>query len=366
MNAKAVCIFLGALFLAAPAGAKVIYVDAHGKSIKVDGKSWRTPYRSLAKALLAAKPNDEIWVARGTYYPTRTGRRKDTFKLKYKVSILGGFAGGETASSQRDPAKNKTVLSGDIGRKGYARDNSYHVVTGYTLAVVDGVTITGGYANGRKMNGKGGGVLNPAKASPIFRNCAIVGNQAVEGGGMYNYYYSWPLIENSRIANNKAKFGGGVVFRDGSHGKLDNTLVGNNEATYRGGGVLIDYGASPIINNTAFKGNVSGGHGGAIYIDDRASQIGHTSPLIDNSLFSGNRAKLRGGGVVVFNRATPTIKNSKFEKNHAGTLGGALAIEQYASPVIATSAYVGNAAGQGQADAYLDKTSAIRAEAAKK
>ncbi len=41
--------------------------------------------------------------------------RTISFELKNGVAIYGGFAGTETLRTQRNPATNVTVLSGDIG-----------------------------------------------------------------------------------------------------------------------------------------------------------------------------------------------------------------------------------------------------------
>ena len=44
------------------------------------------------------------------------------------VEVYGGFAGTETLLSERNPAANITILSGDIGTLGDPSDNCYHVV----------------------------------------------------------------------------------------------------------------------------------------------------------------------------------------------------------------------------------------------
>ncbi len=77
------------------------------------------------------------------------------------MALYGGFAGTETARSQRNPAANLTILSGDIDNNDSQTPiitdlttvtgndtNSYHVVTGATGATLDGFTITAGNANG--------------------------------------------------------------------------------------------------------------------------------------------------------------------------------------------------------------------------
>src|SRR5690606_26025359 len=115
-----------------------------------------------------ASAGDEIWVAEGTYRPDAgagetAGDRAATFQLASGVEVYGGFAGGETDRDQRDWVANPTILSGDIGTAGVASDNSYHVVTGSgaaATAILDGFTITSGYAHAGVPNDRGAGIFN--------------------------------------------------------------------------------------------------------------------------------------------------------------------------------------------------------------
>ncbi|HEY3171517.1 MAG TPA: hypothetical protein VGK86_02980 [Thermoanaerobaculia bacterium] len=110
-----------------------------------DGTSWANAYTSLQSALAAAVSGDEIWVAAGTYKPTATADRTISLALKNGVGVYGGFAGTETMRSQRNPAVNITILSGDIGTVGVTTDNSYHVVTSdstvTSTGILDGFTV---------------------------------------------------------------------------------------------------------------------------------------------------------------------------------------------------------------------------------
>lgn len=214
------------LFFAGSTGAasNIIYVNLAARG-NGDGSSWQKAYRDLQDALAVAPGNCEIWVARGTYYPTTDSERSATFQLKKGVSLYGGFAGREKSRALRNWQANKTVLSGDLGRKKNRSDNSYHVVTGATGAILDGFTITGGYAipdrknsnmqrpprnrgsgsrdhnrGGRRPGGPGGmrgshtspeailqgspgsgGGLNNFKAATVVRNCRFTENSALKG-----------------------------------------------------------------------------------------------------------------------------------------------------------------------------------------
>src|SRR5512144_2523424 len=98
-----------------------IYVDASTKAAGVhDGTSWKTAFASLQDALDAAAAisgPDEIWVAAGTYTPSKIyapsgvpGGKSGmnvpelrTFNLPTDVAIYGGFRGSENSRLRRSP-----------------------------------------------------------------------------------------------------------------------------------------------------------------------------------------------------------------------------------------------------------------------
>jgi len=165
-------------------GQQVIFVDDDAAGAN-DGSSWSNAFVFLQDALAQVASGDEIWVAAGTYRPDQgfsevvAGLDRDaSFRLVDGVALYGGFAGIETSIKQRDVEANLTVLSGDLmgndvpvactddlpdcvatGRrcfnescilKDHIGDNSYTVVLALGVSaatVLDGFTITGGYAN---------------------------------------------------------------------------------------------------------------------------------------------------------------------------------------------------------------------------
>ena len=152
-----------------------------------DGASWATAYKYLQDALAAAADGNEIWVAKGTYYPdldeagnVTDDDRAASFALKAGVSIYGGFAVGDTSRNQRDWDINLTVLGGAIGGSG----NSYHVVTASAFsgtATLDGFTITSGNANGPTRSG--GGMVSNGAGTLKLANIIFSGNRAAGTGG---------------------------------------------------------------------------------------------------------------------------------------------------------------------------------------
>ncbi|TZF82310.1 hypothetical protein FW774_16635 [Pedobacter sp. BS3] len=76
-----------------------------------DGSSWNNASNDLQAMIdaVSADPNGgEVWVAQGTYYPSKTNNRDDFFRIKANnIKLYGGFEGTtETSISQRDIVNN--------------------------------------------------------------------------------------------------------------------------------------------------------------------------------------------------------------------------------------------------------------------
>jgi uncharacterized protein (DUF1499 family) len=106
----------------------VYYVKADGTG---NGSSWANAAGNIQDMIDKAAKGDQIWVAKGVYYPTTqtnaSDARSKTFLMKDGVHLYGGFTGNETKISDRtrydwdDNGKIEdweftgiTYLSGDI------------------------------------------------------------------------------------------------------------------------------------------------------------------------------------------------------------------------------------------------------------
>ncbi|HNQ23015.1 MAG TPA: hypothetical protein PKK06_07970 [Phycisphaerae bacterium] len=202
------------------------------------GTSWTNAFTSLKDALdTATQPYSqvaEIWVAEGTYTPAGAGgARTATFTLGSGVAVHGGFTGGETDVSQRDPVRHVTILSGDLnGDDGpnftNISDNSHHVVTASgtdATALLDGFVIRGGNPAGATVV-NGGGILNVAGHATL-RNCRILNNSANLGSGMYNTTSAGPTLINCAFSGNSAAVGTLAVVNSSTLTLIHGTLAGN-------------------------------------------------------------------------------------------------------------------------------------------
>ncbi|MCW5924315.1 MAG: PKD domain-containing protein [Saprospiraceae bacterium] len=335
----------------------ILYVksDATGAN---DGTSWENAFPNFQAALDMANSGicpdiQEIWIAAGTYLPTAdtTGNpnpanpREKTFYLRdHSIKIYGGFAGTETALSDRDTSGNTTVLSGDIGMPGNMNDNAYHVMHLRNLSaqtVLDGFTISGGRANGTVFPASaGGGIFNEnadigianctfiansanlgggvcnSNSSPLLTGCRFLENSAIganaAGGAMFSHQDSDPKVGNCYFADNFSAQSGGAMFNSGTdcNPVLTNTIFINNSANWYGGAVNNNNGSSPTVTNCLFFYN-SADAGGAMY------NSGAGSPLLINCTFSWNSASGNGGAMYSANNNNPVLKNCILWENTA-------------------------------------------------
>lgn len=319
-----------------------IYVDTDATGAN-NGSSWDDAYVSLQDALAVAGWQDTIWVAEGTYYPDEgsgqtNNDRTSTFSItNQKVVVAGGFVGTETSLDQRDWMNNETILSGDLDQDGTTANNAYHVVYFYqsdTEPVLDGFTITDGYANGSGYNDMGGGIFIYSESTtcyPQIYNCIIENNEADVGGGVQNYAYNasadcTPTMVNCIIRGNIANFNGGGISNETVSGyalvKLTNGIISGNRAYSKGGGVR-NYGnmgdAKVEFRNVTVVGNMASTGGGAGYGGGMYSEAfggGYSYSDIINCIFWNNYAD--GSGNEIYNSgssSSPYIGYSDIENS---------------------------------------------------
>lgn len=372
---------------------QTIYVHS-GATGANDGESWATAYTSLQNAVSAATNGDQIWVVAGTYLPGDGGStprsRTATFRLGEGVAVYGGFSGVETALDQRDWQKNVTMLNGA---------GAYHVVTSIsvsTATILDGVTITGGSANGNTGQDSSCAGMNNDGGNLTIRNVIFTGNYATGvGGGMCNANGGRPTLDHVAFRYNTAWTGAGMANYQASP-TLTSVVFGNNHATSEsvggGGGLSNTGGGSAVLIDVTFEDNTSKGRAGGIYNEgstlsitrgafqrnratyggaiftsaDASATISDTLIANNNAqngagiytqqshldlhhtIFQGNAASLYGGGLYVqYTNDNITIHDVVFTNNQANTGGGAAF--DGSSGAITSTTFVGNHAWFGSA-----------------
>lgn len=287
--------------------ADTIYVNINSPG--GNGTSWKQAYNNLQTALNNSQSDDQIWVAKGIY--------RGSFILP-SVSLYGGFSGKESLLTQRKPAVNVTVLSGDLNgdddpanpnNAAFRGDNVAHVlIANGVTATIDGFTIAGG--NAIALGDHGGGLLINAGSNISSNNNFFKYNIADLGGGaMY--------ATGSKLVVTRSQF---------SYNKNINPVPGNNG----GGAIFVVLAPSLKIDHSVFNNNFAGEDGGAIRIDS-------TSGSITDSVFKNNEADHSAGAIVINNSfgdpfATDepeyhfTLSNLFMANNLAHSFGGALAL----------------------------------------
>ena len=346
-GAKILVMLLIALVMVSANNGEIIFVDADATGAN-NGSSWADAYNDLQDALAVAQSGDEIRVAQGVYKPDQgagvvSDDRDTTFQLINGVTLKGGYAGfGETEPNARDIDVYETILSGDLDGDDEPNftntgDNTWHVVTSIganETAILDGFTVTAGYAYEDHANG--GGMYNK-NGSPKVTNCTFKENYAgYKGGGMYNDGGS-PRVTNCTFNSNKSGYGGGISNDNSSCTITMCTFIGNaamlgggiwnyesalvltdctfieNSAKYGGGGV--DNSAiSPRLTNCSFIGNLAEYGGG----------MNSSGPgtILTDCTFTSNSAERDGGGIRIYSSDMSTLTNCAFNGNLAVNGGG--------------------------------------------
>ena len=331
--------------------------------------------------------------------------------------IVGFF--GERADYEagdpnaRDVEGYETILSGDLDgndvdvndpadlRDEPSRaENAYHVVTSRDSdesAVLDGMTITGGNANGYDVGGawpheergggmynEGGGSVSGARGSletivyaATIRDCTFIGNSGTFGGGMYNCR-SYPkvldcsFVENSAPIQYVGEHGwggtGGGMSNEQSSPMVSGCVFAKNSAYGSGngrgaGGGMYNEESSPVVSDCVFAEN-SAHDGGGMFNEDsnlrvtrclfsgnRSSQNagamynGGSNVIVENCTFVGNASGYLGGGGMATSRGALSLTNCVFAGNRS-LGGGAMDCERCQATVVRCT-MVGNRARGG-------------------
>ncbi|PWQ93789.1 hypothetical protein DKT75_19490 [Leucothrix arctica] len=322
-------------------GQTVVYVDGDAKS-GVNGKGWKTAFNTLQNGIdLAYQTGAQVWIAEGSYFPNETLGRKSTFILRDDVEIYGGFKGIESKLEQRSVGLYPTILDGNIGNKTLATDNSYHVVSALDNTVIDGLTITGGYADGTLLDNRGGALTTALRTwdnsfgghskggyNITIANSTFHNNYAELGGAWYAIGKANNTVTNTQFKNNSALYGGALMSKIAVTTTMNDVEFSGNHAEYTGGAAFLDYGSVINGDELQFVDNSAGTSGGAIHLLTRASQEGNSQANIKSTLFANNTAGVNGGAISNTDQSIVQVSKSQFISNVAENKGNDIATTQ--------------------------------------
>jgi predicted outer membrane repeat protein len=310
---------------------------------------------TLQEAIFLSFPGDEIWVKAGRHIP-HVNDRTVSFNLKNGVAIYGGFAGAETQRSQRKPAVNITILSGDLNGddNGFTNngENSYHVVKASSTdssTILDGFTITSGNADGDFTSG--GGMLNNG-GSPTLTNTTFSNNFAIDdGGGIYNDGGS-PILTNVTFSNNSTIYDGGSgggMFNSNSNPKLTNVIFSDNSASSGGG--MSNFISTVALNRVIFLSNFAFNTGGGMYDANSVTTL-------NNVTFTGNQGNYGGGGMFNFGGRS-TLNNVTFSNNSSLYNTGGGMSNSSSDPILTNVTFSANSADFSGGGMYNTESNAM-------
>ncbi|MHC4220196.1 MAG: hypothetical protein ACYSU7_17260, partial [Planctomycetota bacterium] len=308
--------------------ADTLYVDDDNYPGPGSG-SEADPYSSIQDAIAAAVNGDEVVVAEGIYAEPID------------------FLGKAITVRSTDPADPAVVAATIIDGTG-----NLHVVQCVSGegadTVLDGITITGGNANGSSF-------------------------PDALGGGMYNSYSS-PTVINCTFSGNSAKYGGGMCNEESNPTVGNCTFAGN---TADDGGAMFNLASSVTLNGCTFAGNSADDDGGAI-VNERCTTIFEDCTFTANSLATGYS---HWGGAIFNNLGVNTMTRCTFTGNIApgtvdsggsailsadtnqGGMGGALTHPDFTPPVepllLVNCTFVNNMSGSGGALHLQDTVATI-------
>lgn len=229
------------------------------------------PYSSVQAAINAAQNGDVIRVAQGRYV--------ENLVINKNITLNGGYSG--PPNWDRDIDAYETILDGN------GAGSVMRITLNYS-PIIDGFTITGGYAN------YGGGVYISGSSPTLRHNVIQTNNAGVYGGGVYVIgSIASPLLDaNQIIENNSSNNGGGIFINDYSKPLFINNIVARNSSNSNGTGIYIDYYSEPrIINNTIVANN-----GGPHWAREGIVMFNCPIPVIRNNIIANHQGcGIRGG-----------------------------------------------------------------------
>ena len=229
--------------------------------------------------------------------------------------------------------------------------------------ILEGFTITGGYADGASWPDYQGAGMYCENSSPTVKDCNFSGNTATQaGGGMLNNW-SHPALTNCTFSGNWAGINGGGIYNWESSPKVTNcTFSGNsaergsgmynygsgnavvtdcnfseNTATHDGAGMYNET-STPTLTNCRFRENWAGINGGGIFNN-------MSSPTVTNCTFSNNPAQW-GGGMYDYDNSSPTVTNCTFSGNTATNSAGGIMNNASSNPTVTNCILWGNSPDQ--------------------
>ncbi len=310
-----------------PVAAATVYVSLDGGHNE-PFTNWSNAATNIQAAIGAASPDDLVLVSNGYYRLTN----QIIINKAIVVSSLVGRA--------------QTSLNGDYFDGKPVSNRCVMVQSG---GVLDGFTISNGYAFGyMATDKKGGGVYID---SGLVRNCDIVLNKAnTYGGGVYCLgQLADCLVSGNVTLASGSGFGGGVAAESG--GAVSNCVILNNTSTLWGGGLWLQSATAQVCTVNGNQALTAGGGiyarnaaliagcpainsnqsatAGGIYLSESGPASRVADSLIGYNAATNNAADERYGGGGIFIAYTGMVERCAIIGNISQSGGGGIMTMHY-------------------------------------
>jgi len=266
-------IALSVCCLAPPTSAAIIHVPGDQSTIQI--------------GVWSAMPGDTVLVACGTYNEALIFFQVDDVTLRSETGV-----------------PSCVTIDGD-------GQNHVFVVFGAADVVIEGFTVTGGYADF-------GGGARIDSSDVTVRNCVFTGNSAtIEGGGIW-WRKGTPDIRECSFTGNDAGNSAGGLCLNYTDGEVSSCTFAGNEARW-GGGMSVYHTSTPTINGCTFAENDAVGndaYGGGLYCWNG------TDATVTSCSFTGNTSEYCGGGACSDTDCEDSFRWCSFTGNSAEFGGG--------------------------------------------
>jgi|GEM_PF-684741 len=288
------------------------------------------PYDAIQEAIDAALDADTVIVRDGLY----TGPGNRDIWIQGKTVYLRSENGPDNCiidaqGSELDPHRVFSITSGEDEH-----------------TVIDGLTISGGYAT-YNLNYEGAGIRCNDSAPTIINN-VLTSNTAFYGSAIYAGRGS-PFIDSNTVTRS---YGVALYCTDGAPTISNNTIIGEPDST--GGGISCSTADATITDNiiTGRQGLGISAGGESVITGNTVSDCQDTgisasgNVVINGNTITGNTAIDDGGGIYATNYSAATITGNIIANNEASGGGGGVYCRGGA-PLIAENTITGNTADNG-------------------
>jgi hypothetical protein len=267
----------------------------------------------------------EVWIAEGAYRPSETGDTAAYFKVRGNTGYYGGFAGTETAKTQRVPGHPVTI-TGDLGGGVYAEHLFMNDNLQNRNAAFDGMTLTKARALGGVAPFYYGTAILVFNANSVtITNAVFEDLQAyVTGGALFVDAVSIIITDCDFTAVQAGLDGGAVcAYSDGSVTIEDCDFITTQAG--KGGAVYASSSGSFTIRGCDFTGTLSGGSGGAVFASASTGPVTIENCDFEDTESSGSGGSGGGGAVAASSSGgSVSITGCDFEDTQSDLDGGAV------------------------------------------